>query len=88
MLTECRVGQHRAEDAKGVAVAQGSRLGAVGGGGGRGRKRTLESLELAECSMGWQWMLKVEMESKHRLREWQMVHVGGPHSGSFELPAS
>lgn len=38
--------------------------------------------------MGWQWMLKVEMESKHRLREWQMVHVGGPHSGSFELPAS
>ena len=41
------------------------------------------SLEPAECSMGWQWVVKVETESKRRLREWQTVHMGGPHSGSF-----
>lgn len=43
------------------------------------------SLEPAEGSKGWQCILWTKF--KHRLREGQTMHMGGPHNGSSELPA-
>lgn len=67
-------------EAEGVHLAYGSSLGAVGGEEG-----FEGSLEPVEGSKGWQWMLRTKF--KHRLREGQAVHMGGPHNGSSELPA-
>lgn len=52
-----------------------------------GKKRGLRESEAGRRFKGWQWIVKVKMKFKHRLRERQMVHVGGPHSGFSELPA-